>query len=113
MISRDYKTEQPKENPHKVDVRQLYSKETAQVMHITLKPGETLKPHKTPVDVCFYVLEGTPTVHIGEDSKQFDKDTLIESPADIVHYLSNNEGIEIARILVTKAPRPIKQTKLL
>ncbi|MDX2444165.1 MAG: cupin domain-containing protein [Bacteroidales bacterium] len=112
MISRSYKTEQPKENPHKVDLRQLYDDESAQVMHITLQPGETLKPHKTPVDVFFYILEGTPTAHIGDESQEFEKDTLIESPADIVHYLSNM-GNEQARILVTKAPRPVKQTKIL
>ncbi len=113
MITRSYKTEPIKDNPHKVDVRQLYNNESAQVMHITLKPGETLKPHKTPVDVVFYVLEGTPTVLVGEESIRYPKDTLIESPADIVHCLSNDEGNELARILVTKAPRPTKQTKLL
>ncbi|QQS51261.1 MAG: cupin domain-containing protein [Bacteroidota bacterium] len=112
MISRSYKTEEPKENPHKVDVKQLYNKESAQVMHITLQPGESLLPHKTPVDVSFYILEGTPTVKVGEESEVFEKDTLIESPADIVHYLSN-EGDKQSRILVIKAPRPTKQTKLL
>jgi len=39
------KTEEPKEYLHKVDVRQLYNAESAQVMHISLQPGETLKPH--------------------------------------------------------------------
>jgi quercetin dioxygenase-like cupin family protein len=112
MISRNYKTEEPKENPHKVDVKQLYNDESAQIMHITLKPGETLKPHKTPVDVTFYILEGRPTVHVGDESVKFEKDTLIESPADIVHYLSN-ESDNQARILVTKAPRPTAQTRLL
>lgn len=112
MKSRSYKTEAIKENPHKVDVRQLYNHASAQVMHITLRSGETLKPHITPVDVVFYVLEGTPTVHVGEESQVFEKDTLIESPADIVHHLSN-EGDSLARILVTKAPRPEKATKLL
>ncbi|MBR8536045.1 cupin domain-containing protein [Carboxylicivirga sediminis] len=112
MISRNYKTEPKKENPHKVDVRQMYNAESAQQMHITLQPGETLKPHKTPVDVTFYVLEGTPTVHVGEESKVFEKDTLIESPANIVHHISN-EGDKQARILVTKAPRPTTQAKLL
>lgn len=112
MISRSYKTEKPKENPHKVDVRQLYNDESAQVMHITLKAGETLKPHITPVDVFFYILEGKPTVHVGDESQVFEKDTLIESPADIVHYLSN-ESEAVARILVIKTPRPTKQTKLL
>ncbi len=57
--------------------RQLYNDESAQVMHITLQPGETLKPHITPVDVVFYVLEGSPTVLVGEESLVFDKDTLI------------------------------------
>lgn len=112
MISRNYKTEKPKENPHQVDVKQLYNNESAQVMHITLQPGESLKPHKTPVEVTFYVLEGTPTVHIGEESEVYEKDTLIESPADIVHYISN-DGDGQARILVTKAPRLQKQTRLL
>ena len=112
MISRIYKSEPLKENPHKVDVRQLYNDASAQIMHITLQPGENLKPHKTPVDVTFYILEGTPTIHIGEESQQFERDTLIESPADIVHFISN-ESQQQARILVTKAPRPDKQTKIL
>jgi mannose-6-phosphate isomerase-like protein (cupin superfamily) len=100
MISRSNKTSETKANPHKVDVRQLYNKESVQVVPITLLPEETLK---TPVDVTFYVLEGAPTVHIGEESKIFKKDDLIESPANIVHYL-NNERDKLARIPVTKAP---------
>ena len=112
MISRNYKTEELKENPHKVEVRQMYNDVSAQIMHITLKPGETLKPHKTPVDVVFYVLEGTPTVHVGEESQIFEQDTIIESPAHIVHYLSNESDVQ-ARILVTKAPRPEKKTIVL
>jgi quercetin dioxygenase-like cupin family protein len=112
MIARNYKTEEIKENPHNVDVRQLYNDTSAQIMHITLKPGESLKPHKTPVNVVFYILEGSPVVHIGDESKIFEKDKLIESPADIVHFISN-ESEKIARILVIKAPRPEKATKLL
>lgn len=112
MITRNYKTEEPKENPHKVDLRQLYNDPSAQIMHITLKPGESLKPHKTPVDVVFYILEGTPVVHIGEESKIIEKDTLVESPADSVHFISN-EGPDIIRVLVIKAPRPEKITKFL
>jgi len=71
MISRNYKTEPLKENPHNVEVRKMYSDPSAQIMHITLKPGESLKPHITPVDVVFYVLEGSPTVLVGEESQGF------------------------------------------
>jgi quercetin dioxygenase-like cupin family protein len=112
MISRNYKTEAVMENPHKLDVRQLYSEEEAQIMHITLKPGESLKPHKTPVNAIFYVLDGVATVHIGEESQSFERDTLIESPAEITHYISNN-GEQNARILVIKAPRQANPTRLL
>lgn len=112
MITRNYKTEEIKSTPHKVDVRQMYNSESAQIMHITLQPGETLIPHKTPVDVTFYVLEGKPTIHIGDEKESFEQDTLIESPAKIVHHISN-ESNAIARILVTKAPRPGSPTKLL
>ena len=105
MITRRYKTEPIKENPHGVDVRKMYDNSSAQIMHMNLRPGESLKPHKTPVDVVFYVLEGNPTIHIGDESISQVKDTLIESPADIVHFISN-ESQEVARILVIKAPRP-------
>ena len=42
MVSRSYRTESVKENIHKVDVRQLYNDASAQIMHITLKPGRVL-----------------------------------------------------------------------
>jgi hypothetical protein len=40
------------QNPHGVDVRKLYDKESAQVSLITLNPGEGLKPQKHPL-MCF------------------------------------------------------------
>jgi mannose-6-phosphate isomerase-like protein (cupin superfamily) len=112
MISRKVESVEMKDTPHKVDVRQIYNDPSAQINHIELKPGESLKPHKTPVDVTFYVLEGTPTIHIGSESVSFEKDTLIESPANIVHHISN-EGKTNARVLVIKAPRPETGTRVL
>ena len=50
-----YEEQLVKDTPHKVDVREMYNKESAQVMIIALKPGESLKPHKTPVDVFFFI----------------------------------------------------------
>lgn len=100
------------ETPHKVDVRKMYEKETAQVMHITLQPGEALKPHITPVDVFFYVLEGTPEIRVGEEIVIVEKDSLVESPKDIVHCLYNNSDC-VARVLVVKAPKPQSAARLL
>ncbi len=100
------------ETPHKVDVRKLYEQESAQVMHITLKPGESLKPHITPVDVFFYILEGTIDVRVGEETLPVEQDSLVESPKNIIHCLSNSSS-SIGRILVVKAPRPASQARVL
>ena len=90
----------------------MYNDTAAQIMHIRLKPGESLKPHKTPVNVAFYILDGNVTVHIGDERKELLKDNLVESPANIVHHLSNEGSID-ARILVIKAPRPQNPSRVL
>ncbi len=101
-----------KETPHKVDARMLYDKDTAQAIYIKLEAGESLKPHITPVDVFFYVLEGTPEILIGNEKQIIEADCLVESPKNIPHYISNNSD-KVARILVVKAPKPTTKTKLL
>jgi len=106
------KEQQVAETPHKVDVRKLYDHDSAQVMHITLRPGESLKPHITPVDVFFYILEGKTDVRVGDETIAVGQDGLVESPKDIVHNLANNSD-SISRILVVKAPKPISKSKLL
>jgi quercetin dioxygenase-like cupin family protein len=99
-------------NPHHVDARKLFENPHASVVMITLQPGESLKKHLTPVDVIFYVLEGTGTVEIGEEKTTVGKDTLIESPARIPHRWINESGA-VFRVLVIKVPKPTEDTRLL
>ena len=99
-------------NPHNVNAAKLYDSEHAQAIHITLEPGESLKKHITPVDVFFYVLEGTGVVEIGEEKKEVGPDTLINSPARIPHCWCN-QSEQVLRFLVVKVPRPTEATKLL
>ena len=112
MIINSVKDLQVQENPHGVDVRQMYNHDNAQAMHMTLKPGQALKPHITPVDVFFYVLEGTPTIQVGDEIIAVEKDNLVESPKNIVHCISNSSD-SIARILVVKAPKQTAKAILL
>ena len=94
-----------KENGHGVSVRKLHENEHTQVVHIKLKPGEKIDPHSTPVDVFFYILEGTVTVAVGDERLVSSKDTLIDSPANLPHALYN-ETAKVARILCVKSPHP-------
>ena len=99
-------------NPHHVDARKVYDTDNALAVVITLQPGESLKKHITPVDVFFYVLEGTGVVEIGEENATCTKDMLIESPARIPHRWIN-ESSSVFRVLVVKVPKPKEETKLL
>jgi len=99
-------------NPHGIDVRRVYDSEHALSSHLTLKPGEQLIRHITPVDVFFYVLEGTGIVEVGSEELEVSKDTAIESPKDIPHCWYNRSDADL-RILVVKVPRPTTGTKLL
>jgi quercetin dioxygenase-like cupin family protein len=113
MINRvNYKETAVQETPHGVDVRKLFDSEHVQVMEIDLKPGESLKKHITPVDVCFYVVEGAGIVEIGDERAEVSADELIESPRGIPHRLLN-EGDSEFRFLVIKTPRPTASTRVL
>ena len=86
-------------NPHGVKAQKLHKSEHVSLMQISLKPGEKLKQHITPVDALFLVLEGKGIVEIGDEKKEVSKDTLIDSPKGIMHCWYN-EGDSLLRILV-------------
>jgi quercetin dioxygenase-like cupin family protein len=99
-------------NPHGVKSQKLHTSEFVSVMQITLMPGERLRRHVTPVDVFFYVLEGKGIVEIGDEKKEVEKDTFIDSPKGIMHCWYN-ESNEKLKFMVVKTPFPMEPTKFL
>jgi quercetin dioxygenase-like cupin family protein len=97
------------ENAHGVDARNLYNTPDAMITVITLKPGQSLKRHITPVDVAFYVLSGTGVVEVGDEKQEVTENTLVESPKDIIHCWYN-ESSQPLRFMVVKTPRPTRKT---
>ncbi|MCL5876709.1 MAG: cupin domain-containing protein [Candidatus Bathyarchaeota archaeon] len=91
-------------NAHTVDARKIYATIDAEVIHMTLTSGQALKRHTTPVDVFFYILEGTGIVEVGEETREVEKDTIIDSPKGIPHLLRNT-GEGVFRFLVVKLPK--------
>jgi mannose-6-phosphate isomerase-like protein (cupin superfamily) len=98
------------DNPHKVSARLVHSTEHIEVVLITLQPGETLKPHTTPVDATFYGVEGQGVVVIGDETAAIGPNDLVPSPKGHVHLL-RNESTGVFRFLVLKTPRPAKPGK--
>ncbi len=112
MEHTNYKTAKATKNVHNIEAKLLYDHKSAQAVHITLKVGEGLKPHITPVDVFFYILEGKATILVGKEEFIAEKDELVESPANIVHCISNKSN-DVVRVLVVKTPKPVTKTKIL
>lgn len=108
----EVKNAESRPNPHGIDARSISDTENAQVAHLTLKPGQSLKRHITPVDVFFYVLEGRASVEIGDEHVVVGPDALVESPAKVPHSLAN-ESNSLVRVLVVKTPRPREPTRML
>jgi len=110
MEIRNYAEMANAQNPHGIESTKIYDKDHALIMHLSMKAGESLKPHITPVDVAFYVLEGNPTIMVGEEKIKVKKDDIVESPKDIVHCIYN-ETQKAVRVLVMKLPKPTSETK--
>jgi mannose-6-phosphate isomerase-like protein (cupin superfamily) len=109
MITRELHSTELMKNPHNVDARNLLDSPDAKITIITLQPGESLRPHITPVDVAFYMLEGTGVVEIGDEKQEVKANTLVESPKDIKHCWYNQSS-SVLRFMVIKAPRPTTKT---
>ena len=88
-------------NGHGVEARKFYQNEQMMMVHLNLKPGDTIAKHGAAIDVCFLVLEGKGIVEIGDESKEVEANTLIESPANCGHGW-RNESDKALRILVMK-----------
>jgi quercetin dioxygenase-like cupin family protein len=86
-------------------VRKLLVYPDASIIMITLKPGNEVAPHVTPVDVFFYIIEGSGDVQIGKEVQEVHADEIIFSPKNIEHSLKNTKN-NVFRFLVVKTPTP-------
>ena len=83
----------------------IYSQPEGEIVHMYLEAGAKLPLHTTPVNVAFYILEGNPTIIIGDEEQSFAPDTIIDSPKNVPHGIINNSD-KPARLLVIKMPKP-------
>jgi ferredoxin/quercetin dioxygenase-like cupin family protein len=83
----------------------VYSAPEGEIVYMNIEPGAVVERHSTPVNVAFYVLEGTATIEVGDEKKSYPQDYVIDSPKDIPHAVYN-ETDKLLRILVIKMPKP-------
>jgi quercetin dioxygenase-like cupin family protein len=93
------------QNPMGLSVRHLHETPHVMMSMLTLEPGETVAPHAAPVDVAFFVVEGSPVVQIEEESRQVGPHTLVPSMAGHQHGFRNDSDVPV-RLLIIRTPSP-------
>jgi len=104
-------------SPRGPKTRKVLSHPSVAVTEVILDAGEELPPHKTPVDVFFYVRSGSGQVSIGDEEQDVSAGDVIFSPKNIPHGLKasgkpdasrgSKDGQERFGVLVVKAPNPV------
>jgi len=84
-----------------ITAKQIPSEFKAKSVNIILKPKAVLPIHTTPVDVIFYVIKGKGALTIGNETKEFEEGSFVDSPKDIPHGWENT-GTEELSVLVIK-----------
>jgi quercetin dioxygenase-like cupin family protein len=54
--------------PFKLDGKILFSSPNLEIIHLALKPGESMDKHSQPFDVLFFIIEGSGTLEIGDET---------------------------------------------
>jgi len=85
----------------------LIQQDEVQVVLLAFQPGQELPVHTTPVNVFFYVIEGEPTIKVGDEENVISRGSMVLSPKDIPHTVKN-ESDEDTKVLVVKTPNPKK-----
>jgi quercetin dioxygenase-like cupin family protein len=83
----------------------VYDHKEAQAVVITIEPGGVLKPHKTPVDIFVYVIDGEGFFTADNEKEKLKKNELLEIPKEIPHGIENNSDNTLT-VMVLKAPKP-------
>jgi mannose-6-phosphate isomerase-like protein (cupin superfamily) len=87
--------------PFKLDGRILFSAPNIELVHLALKPGESMDKHSQPFDVLFFIIEGSGTLEIGDESINPGSGACVWVEAGSMRKWSN-PGTAVLKILVIK-----------
>jgi mannose-6-phosphate isomerase-like protein (cupin superfamily) len=87
--------------PFRFEGRILYVSDGYELIHLTLQPGEEMAMLTQPMDVVFFVVEGTGTLKYGDESTVAGENTTIKVGSGVNRAWSNT-GKGPLRVLVNK-----------
>ena len=87
--------------PFNLDGRKMYTGEKVEIVHLSLKPNEEIALHANPLDVVFFILEGSGTVFFEGESATVEANSAVFIEKDKQRGMKNSSEA-LFRVLVIK-----------
>jgi len=84
-----------------IEARRIFTSNNTAAIEIHLQPEAEVEKHTTMEDAFFYILDGTATISINDETQKVKTGTLIECPGGTPKAISNNSN-SLVKILVLK-----------
>lgn len=86
--------------PDKISREMLADKPEMRIALMCLEPGQKLEPHKAPMRLLMYVVEGKGTFTVGEETIEADAKTAIPCDPMVPHGFSADKGEKLVVMAV-------------
>lgn len=92
-------------NPDKISREMLDDKPEMRVALMCLEPGQKLAPHKAPMRLLMYVVEGKGSITVGDETFVADEKSAIPCDPMVEHGFSADQG---KRLVVMAIVTPVE-----
>ncbi|HDH10664.1 MAG TPA: cupin domain-containing protein [Nitrospirae bacterium] len=92
-------------HPDKISREMLDDKPEMRIALMCLEPGQKLEPHKAPLRLLMYVVEGKGTFTVGDERIEADEKTCIPCDPMVPHGFSADKG---ERLVVMAIVTPVE-----
>jgi len=87
--------------PDKIGREMLTDKPEMRIALMCLEPGQELKPHKAPMRLLMYIVEGKGTFSVGEEEIEADEKTCILCDPMVPHGFKAKDSRLVVMAIVT------------
>ncbi|RJQ15024.1 MAG: cupin domain-containing protein [Nitrospiraceae bacterium] len=91
--------------PDKISREMISDKPEMRIALMCLEPGQKLDPHKAPLRLLMYVVEGKGTITVGDESIEADEKTCIPCDPMVPHGFKADKG---ERLVVLAIVTPVE-----
>jgi quercetin dioxygenase-like cupin family protein len=86
--------------PNKISREMLFDKPEMRIALMCLEPGQKLDPHKAPLRLLMYVVEGKGTFTVGDEKIEANEKTCILCDPMIQHGFTADKGEKLVVMAV-------------